>query len=144
MAAETLMQQSPELAAAVEAASGEMAAVAERCLLAHHHHQQQDGAVAEEGNHDMWLGGGGDDDDGDDEEEGSGKALAPGKNGKGFMSLFTLYDMPDVVLVDMGRVAERLAGAGGDVGVQLECLAQLEGVRRPCVLDGRGSRGPVL
>lgn len=123
------MHQDPGLASALEAARGQMAAVAERCLMVQQQ-KEDDAADTEEGRHDddAWQ-------DVDDEEGGDGvKALAPhggaeSNDGQGFVSLFAMYDMPNVVLVDMGRVAEKLAGAGGEAELQLEGLAQLEGVR---------------
>jgi hypothetical protein len=136
--ASTLLEQGP-LARTLEVAGEEMVAAGERCLLAQQRaaaevaaapaaarqeKAEEDGEEADDG--DTWLGVGG-----EDGEEGDAGSKAFGHKGKGFVSLFALYDMPDVVLVDMGVVAEKLAQAraGGDVEGQLEGLTQLEGVR---------------
>lgn len=122
------------LAGALEAAREEMAAVGERCVLAQktaaaeaaaaagfpgaQDQEEQEGAGNDDG--ETWL------------EEDEGSRAVSHKGGQGFVSLFALYDMPDVVLVDMGAVAERLAQAraNGDVEGQLEGLSQLLGVSR--------------
>lgn len=145
-------QPSPSLARALEGAREELAAVGEHCLLlrkqaargalagaAEHVEGQGDGG---DGENDTWLGGGGADAE-EEEEEGSKQQHALTGGTKGFVSLFALYDMPDVVLVDMGAVAERLtqARADEDVEAQLEGLGQLEGVSR---VDVPGESGRPL
>lgn len=135
--AQGLLQHDPQgLGRVLAAARAEVVAAAvvggQNAVSAASLEQQEDDADADDDN-ETWLGGG--EGEGEQEQEQQAGAAAAAsqanKGGGGVMSLFALYDVPAVVLVDMGEVAARVgaAKAAGDVDGVLAGLGQLEGVR---------------